>query len=1773
MFRYVRAALAAAALFLIAPLMNANPAPDKDGHVLTALWKQYEEANKADRPQKESEILTKIKAEAVKQRLAADFYDAAVKYVESVQRRDWKKRDELRRNLEKEVRDFDEPMVTYLWMSEQAGSTSDARWAYVRPRAEAFRAGHNTALWRGIGGLMGGAMKDFVASDYEYVLWHLIGARRYDNPEKDEIYQALQGEVQGKHPGEGYLAFYVANRKYGPAKKEALEAVAKQYAGQSVAFWPRQELLRIRFSELNEQKAGSAAYQALYADCLTYEKERKAQKGDDAKIVAGCTAVKNLTETLTGKSVGVCLEDKNVCVTFRNLDKATLTLREGDKTVKTWNLANSARSFYVYDTVRVALPNLGDGAYSLEAVNGKQNGLAFYNQHTLSLAVRREAAGFAAYVTDYISGKPLDKAKLTLWKGDKEVASEQVRLDGFTVLPKKFQETIDGHKDTYYYLTAETGSGTSLRASRKVGAHAYYYYDDDDDRTDRTFCHIYKDRGAYNPGDVLQFKAVVYQGNLVDRVSVVPDKTVEVILLNSEDKEIDRLKLKTNEFGSVSGSFTLPKGERNGYFQLQVKSGKQFLEGDSFRVDEFVLPTFTLSFDKNDQLYLKGDEVVIKGKVQSFSGHSLTGADLAVKVERWGNVVLETNVQPAADGTFSFAFPAKETGWYNAEVTVTDATGEMQEFGTGVYVSDYISVSLTMQDGAEGEFVTMEEKNEPGVRYIGRRWRPSASKYIATGEGARVLMEVDNSDGNKIDVPVQYELFAEDSTVVRSGKAASGEVVEIDLKGLPDGLYSLVGKASERDAKDESKCWILKVNPKGKVLDAPVRRLFLTGPEDVPMGEKIRLTMGTADGAEYAVVTLFGKARKVLETRKVILKGVRAKEGSLTTLEFDYKPEYPDAVRLQVFYFKRGEAITFDKEYSRTRTRLALPLKFESFTDKAFPGTSYTFTLKTDPGVEALAAVYDKSIDAIAGNWWPVVTLREFSVPYVSIESVCGRVNGDNPFDDELALEETVVTGYGAAPMMKATRSANSAMMEDRMVLAQAPMAAKESVEAADEGAAAEVTVRSKFENALTFQPHLVSDAAGNISFTFNTSDKLSTYYVALYAHDKGMRNTYLREEMVVSVPVKVAVVEPQFLYVGDTYEVAASVSSNSDKPVSGWLYLYTYPSQEYEGVEPMGVQRVAVTVPAGGTESHRFPVRVPAVETLGFKVVFAADEFSDAVFLPVAVKKPVQTLTEAHSAVLRAGMSRETLLAELRARFVNVPASEAALTETTLLDLVRAAIPAKVDPEGKDVLSLSEAYYVRLLTQVPSLAAQVRNDNSAVIPSASSSVIPSEAKESQELLEKVLACRNNDGGFGWFEGMESSPIITAVLLQRFAKLRDHGFEVPDLTSSVKFLDTRHFATELPYWRGYLSDAQYLFVRSLYPTVPFEVKPVTKEAKKRFEEFQKYVKGYLVPSAKDGRGLQGQIMAKARRVQTLLNLSASSEGIALAKAWGVKVAAKSRMESSLKADIASLKEYAVEHRDGGWYYPNAVMPWRGLLETEADAHALLCGLMNPYAPEISDGIRLWLMLQKETQKWDESPAFVDAITAILDGSDAVLATSILSYSATYDKPFADIKAAGNGFTIARKFFREKTVEKVYDDRSGENDQVTVREEIAPGTPVAVGDKIIAEYHIWNQENRSFVKVDAFREAALRPVQQLSGHTGWGWFSFRRLTFTPQGYRNVKADRTEYYFDSFPEENTTLTEEFFVTQAGTFTAPVITVESLYAPHYRANDAFHGVLAVE
>ena len=1860
---------------LIASSMTQTPKTDENGHILLSQWSEYEKARKADRPQREAELLQGIRAEAMQRHLAADFYDAGKEYVYAVQRRNWKERDAAREEFSRLVRQFDEPIVTFTWMGEFGGKSTEERWEYVRSHADAFSTRH-PEFWRNLGGYLGGALKEFVQNDREYVLWSLLPSRqmKYDEPDKDELYSTLKAEIGTRYPAWPALRYYVATRiPDQKARKEALEAIVADPATGAVAFYPREDLLEMRFSDLNREGGKSDDYKALLADCRKYLSDKGKLTGAEARIAKACEGVDRLVKTLNSQYLQVSVKEDSIIVSFRNLSSADVTVREDNTVRHKVTVRNPEGSFYAMDRVAVPMPRLDDGDFSVTAVNGKVSGRASWRSHTLSMVHRTEKTGFTVYVADFESGKPLEQCRLILRKGDKVVATEQVTLDGFTRLPASMAQMLDNQR-VYYSLQAEISEAGRTRRSEQLSIGGYR--DTGEWTEDGKYTNIYLDRGAYNPSDTLQFKAVYFTGDLRKSAAVVPGVSLEVRLQNAQGDELEKKILKTNEFGSIAGSFTLPKGQRGGYFFLHIFHGKDQVGSRSMRVDEFVLPTFTLDFEPVGKLYLPGEEAEIRGKIKSYSGHSLSGAAVTAQVLRYGEVISEQTVQPEADGSFSLRFTPAQSGHHDVTVKVVDATGETQEFETGVWVADQVEVSLEILNAADGEFVPADERQNPVFRPRRPvRYGYGVARYLVDADTVRVEMTARNTEGDKVPMPVSYTLQDGTGRTVATGTVESGTVVEIALP--VSGLYDLqvAAKVPDKEIGDDQRCRILKVGPQDKVLDAPVRRFFLTEASEIPAGKKIRVQTGTADGAEWAIATVFGREREVLDSKPLYLAGERGKAGSVETLEWEYKEAWPEAVRVHVFYFKYGETIEYDHEFHRVRTTLDLPLAFSSFTDKTQPGTEYTFTLQTAPGVEAVAAVWDKSIDAIAPNYWPTVHLRQFSPAWVPYNSVTGSVTGVDPYrnapkfvaplptgqpgrivgvvvdaagepvigvsvraegtseavvtdvdgrfvldvpagtmlevsmigyvsvkvpatsvmrvvleDDDQALEEVEVVGYGVA---RSARRGNvmlskSAATMDMMVVeeaAEAPMMATNGAmfDSVDEAEAAElgadVPIRERFEAALTFQPFLRSDADGRLTFSFKTSDKLSTYYVSVFAHDPAMRNALVRQEMVVTTPVKVAVVEPEYLYAGDKYKVAVTVTSSAGRDLSdGQMILRLFRSDDRNSAP---FKTLAAPVPLladGATESVSYEIDVDPslVEAgiLGIQASYVCGPVSDGVFLTVPVRPALQTLTEAHSAVLLAGMDKEALVARLRAAFVNTSGYGAEYKEISIIDMVREALPSKVEPAAQDVLSLSEALYVRLL------AGSMGVEFEPETPTA-------------KLQERILACQNGDGGYAWFEGMKSSPMITAVLLERFAKLGALGLLPEGIGSkekAVKFLDRNQFDYEWPFWCGGLSITQYLFVRSYYPFVTFDVKPTGDATvfNKRMKEFKKYVTEYLVP--KKERGLSGQILAKARRLRTLQNLVANADGIALAKAWGVTFGAESKLRKSLEADVVSLLEYAVDHPDGGMYYPNAVMPFRGLLESEAYAHSMLCDLLaglpaadkvpagEKVAPAaVADGIRLWLMLQKETQHWDTDPAFVDAIHSVMQGSEAVKQTRVILMKQTYEKPFAQIAAAGNGFTVTRKFFRAKGVEEKYNDRTEEQNRTVLQwEEIQPGTVLHVGDRIRAEYQVWNQENRSFVKLSAPREASLRPVEQHSGHYGWGIAPLRiggLWSFMPQGYRDVRADHTDYYFDTYPEEKTTVREEFFVTQAGMFTAPVVSIESLYAPHYRANDGFAAPLQAE
>ena len=138
-----------------------------------------------------------------------------------------------------------------------------------------------------------------------------------------------------------------------------------------------------------------------------------------------------------------------------------------------------------------------------------------YAQYTISLAVRKEADGYKVYATDYKSGMPIPKGTLELYRNGKMVASDKVVFNGFTPISKSMAAEIAKKSSASHFVALVVKERESLaRRSRTTGINEYYYYRPDKGRGKGSWhetANIYKDRGAYNPGDTVLFKAVAFK--------------------------------------------------------------------------------------------------------------------------------------------------------------------------------------------------------------------------------------------------------------------------------------------------------------------------------------------------------------------------------------------------------------------------------------------------------------------------------------------------------------------------------------------------------------------------------------------------------------------------------------------------------------------------------------------------------------------------------------------------------------------------------------------------------------------------------------------------------------------------------------------------------------------------------------------------------------------------------------------------------------------------------------------------------------------------------------------------------------------------------------------------------------------------------------------------------------------------------------------------------------------------------------------------------------
>ncbi len=1741
----------------------------------TDLWNRFYNANRKDMIQDMTDILEDIKARALKQKSSLDYFRACDEYVNVKSRRNWKLTSQLVASATAELHDYGEPMLEILF-GLRHGEPEVSLIDKVKRDAGQMKTVRNADIYKFYAPYVfnlndadkfNRLMIRSIDNDYEFILWCLLIGRGYDD---GEVYDGFVEYLDDSYPAGPYVDWLKLSREYDDdVRKAGLEKLAREYAGRGIGVAAEDELLWMKFRDMDDDSS-SERYRELEKDVAAFEARKRMLKGDEAAVAEISERSSDILETLGRKEAVIKIENGDAQVAVRNMDKVRFVILKGEDAVFETVAVNGRKSFYRRDTLDVDIPVLDDGKYMAVAYDGaKEMGRYEYEKFTVSLATRQAEDGMCIYAADYLSGEPVAKADLLLYDSRMEKVAEyrDFEFDGFTALPAKIYPFRDRNS---YRLVCTYEKDGLVHSSKPVYVNNRELVHSESDPV--LWAKVVKDRAAFVPGDTVRFKVFMYEERPDGSKASVPEgEDVDIEIEEPSGKIISRMKLKTNGFGTASGSFVIDRNGRNGMWRIWVRNTGYAAEPSSFRVDEFVLPSYDLTFNEADKLYFPGDEVSVTGKVMSYSGHGLGGLKASALIYVNHEFVEEKLVSIASDGSFSVSVAAGDKGddyvSYRVEVRLVDNTGETSEFSWSSEAAREIHIRSRLLNHDSGSFAV---RTAEGVSIRGA----AVDNMILSAEAAEFKCWVSVRGGEMPGIPMSYELrYGKD--VVRSGSLMSGDTLKLDMRGLSSGLYEFGLSASVKapdgmDVTASEVSDILYMPEDENVVSCGVDRMFRTSYQD---GE-ITMQLGSGNGPVWAVVELFGKNYVPLKRMMVHLEGKVGEPGSLVTLTFPHLSRYSDKVSLGVFYFKDAGSVQFRETFVRPKMEKRMPLEFSSFVDSALPGQEISMKMKTSPDAEVLVSVFDASSQKIAFNNWDMLRFGAPDYPVaVSYSSTAGCDATDRHF---------YAAGYGSRRKYSMTgrkavtmnAMANDSVAEEEAVPFQ-------MVEV--KGSFMDVSIRDDFASTLAFEPFLRPSSDGTVEMRFRTSGKLSTFIVKAMAHDKSMNTAFEDREMVVTLPVRVSVVQPQYLYAGDKYVLNASVSNVSGTALKGRLCLEVFDGENYVGVEPAMVESVEVDVPAGGSSALSFEVPVPSdVDSLGFKVVFEGYEYSlsmpvndalvsDGMFVAVPVHPAAQILTESHSAVLLGGGSADELLEKLRKEFVNVSSVGAEYSEVSVMDMIRDALPVAYETEKKDAVSLSESMFINFM------AADLHSGDSVVVRKCVGAAMSS--------VSRLLACVNEDGGFGWFEGMPSSPLVTALVLERYAGLSDRRLldvaqlvwgedSLDELDSAVmeavKYLDSSYFGEpERPFWYGRLSLGQYLTVRSKFAGVGFDEAAARKVAgRKKYREFQKEVRTFLIPKE---TVTSGDVLAKVRAVRIIIDLlDGSLAGHRLSDAWGLASAADVRkMVKCRDRELKSLKQYAVEHPSGGMYYPNAVMPWRGLLESEAYAHARICSLFKDVADsyygdrsldKIADGVRIWLMLQKETQEWDSDPGFVEALAAVYDGSDAVKGTMVLVLKKRYSKPFDEIKAAGNGFRVDVAYYKAGP------------DGGRVR--LSYGDLLRVGDKVTAVYSLWSEENRSHVRLSVPRAACFRPVEQLSGWSG-GWFrpllhGFFRVS--PYSYREVKADRTLWWIDVFPEEDTTIEEELFVTQEGVFSAPVAEIESVYAPHYRANDSWSNILEI-
>lgn len=1484
--------------------------------------------------------------------------------------------------------------------------------------------------------------------------------------------------------------------------------------------------------------------------------------------------------------------------------------KAGTKTV----LTTSEAPIWQWQTQTVALAApTQPGVYRAELrCGGKTQAYSDFSVshvYPLTFSVRGDTSRIV--VVDARTGHPMSGVRVTAYDLNTRRQTAAYTTDDNGII----QVAVPNYRTpiAYYATTLDDAAAPSIRRS-------YYGYHGGDRTEERaqTVADLFADRAIYRPGQTLQFSGVVYtrQG---DDYHTEALHEARVTLYDVNHKKVDSLLVRTDEWGTLSGSFTLPAVTLSGSFTLELRSGA-VASALSVRVEEYKRPTLTAETDPVKVAYTLGDTISVRGTAKSYSGVAIAGAKVKYTVRRrqWFYTPYSRRDKSAQTGEVltdsegRFSMPVVLTAnererqprlenrfYYTLTYTVTADNGETVEGSTVLQAAGWKARLVTdMPDR-----LCKERLPQVTVKQL------NAAEQDMTAGGEWILSQLGRE--------VLHGTF-------ESGKAFS----LTDWAKLPSGNYEWVVRTPDALKADTTQLVLFSV---ADTRPADRFNALFTYHHTSEAGDSTYIMVGTKAPDAILFYDFVAADGRILESRHVSLSD------SLTKLALTYSPEYGDGATACFAMVRDGHLYDYFAQVCKPVPDKRLLLNWSTFRSRLTPGSREEWRLRvtrpdgTPATAQVLAGMYDASLDAFARN--------DHSFGYISFYRylTTGRwdSSGDGrqeqleaylPAGKRLTMPERTYTEWQsqllsvASPyqallfgVMPRSQSVATDVAEMSTVNGVAfksarskPMmrvagGATEMAKEAESGTT--VSPRTNFAETAFFMPSLVTDDKGEVSISFTLPESMTRWNFSALAHDHVMNYGRLDTTLVARKDFMVVPALPRFVRSGDKTMLPVKVTNLSDRTVRAKLH-FTLSDAVHEKSKAVLDRTVDIEVPAGESRLFSFPYEVTiATELLRCRTVAEGDGFSDGEehYLPVLSDRVRVTRTLPFSLTKRGDyhFRLDTLFAagsqDQRSLTVELTSHPLWYAVTALPALAGNAYSLSATEWSTRYYALSLGKMLagkypevcRLATERPeelATLAKVKLDNLTdetpwlyeAQQEASRGLALKQlfdegvaAANLQTALDKLKALQRPDGAWSWYPGMPGNAYITvdvAILLARTQKLAGSkqadalflpAYDYLKKTVAKQVAEMREEETSRKIELA-PSELQlrYLYLRSLLGERPDgDADFLIKRAVKLRQELTMY-----------GKSVMAVVLAEAGR------------------------------ETEAKENLNSLLEHTVVQPGMGRFFdtPRAEYSWQSYrIPTQC---AALEALQYFGRDSIADELRLWLLQSKRTQMWETSRATTDAVYALLTAptetqvgrlgdeaplyftltegdkivgfnaaSDAQTPTTTGYYRANYtDRPATEatgltVRKAQDGLSWG-SVYAACTVSADEVRTEGKGLMLSQRMEVLQGTawtPLSSETLLKAGDRV----RRVFTLTadrdyDFVQLDAARPACLEPARPLSGYQWSEGLP----AYRVVRDAEMTYYIERVSKGTHQMTEELFVDRAGIYHSGTAKVSCVYAPEF-------------